>query len=124
MDGSAAALPDEAVDRDPCSRSSASAGSPARRVVSALHLRGHEGVRRVHEAAKRGNQHRQPQAPPMGVAVFAADSQHPFLARFPSTSLASVVELDRGGHFPAMETPDSCGRAAPASFISRPTFAP
>ena len=46
-----------------------------------------------------------PHGPPQGVAVFAADNSiRPRLD--PDHQLASWTEYDRGGHFPAMETPD------------------
>jgi hypothetical protein len=41
----------------------------------------------------------------MGVAVFAGDHSIRSLLD-PEQALASWSEFDRGGHFPAMETPD------------------
>ena len=46
-----------------------------------------------------------PPAPPMGVAVFAADSTIRSLLD-PTGSMAHWSEFDRGGHFPGMEVPD------------------
>jgi pimeloyl-ACP methyl ester carboxylesterase len=46
-----------------------------------------------------------PNGPPMGVSVFAADSSIRSIVD-PAGAAASWTEYDRGGHFPAMETPD------------------
>jgi pimeloyl-ACP methyl ester carboxylesterase len=53
----------------------------------------------------RGHAIANPQGPPSGVAVFAGD--HSIRALLdPERTFTSWSEFDRGGHFPAMETPD------------------
>jgi epoxide hydrolase len=53
----------------------------------------------------RGHAIANPHGPPTGVAVFAAD--HSIRALLdPEGVFSSWTEFDRGGHFPAMETPD------------------
>ena len=46
-----------------------------------------------------------PPGPPMGYAVFAADTSIRVLAD-PTGQVEHWSEYDSGGHFPAMETPD------------------
>lgn len=46
-----------------------------------------------------------PPAPPTGVAVFAADTTIRSVMD-PTGQIQHWSEFDRGGHFPAMETPD------------------
>jgi epoxide hydrolase len=59
----------------------------------------------MEQAGKTG--HALPQAgPPMAVAVFAANTSIRQLLD-PVGAIAHWSEFDRGGHFPAMETPDS-----------------
>jgi hypothetical protein len=55
----------------------------------------------AHEAARSGPE---PSGPPTGVAVFAADTTIRSLLDPDGTMHWS--EFDRGGHFPAMETPN------------------
>ncbi|MQA10403.1 MAG: epoxide hydrolase [Pseudonocardiaceae bacterium] len=54
------------------------------------------------EAAGDGAEH--PPGPPTGVAVFAADTT--IRSLLDTGQIAHWSEFDRGGHFPAMETPD------------------
>jgi hypothetical protein len=69
----------------------------------------YEGMKAFREMVKRtgggGANIVNPQAPPMGVSVFAADNSVRSLLD-PDRALPYWAELDRGGHFPAMETPD------------------
>jgi hypothetical protein len=105
----AANLPEDAVDRDQlltgvsvywftgAGASSAHATYDGMQAWREMAARQPEGAGDAHQAG--------PSGPPMGVAVFAAD-----------TSIRSVMdpagrfehwsEFDRGGHFPAMEVPD------------------
>jgi epoxide hydrolase len=102
-------LPEDAVDRDQlltgvsvywftgAGASSAHATYDGMQAWREMAARQPEGAGDAHQAG--------PSGPPMGVAVFAAD-----------TSIRSVMdpagrfehwsEFDRGGHFPAMEVPD------------------
>jgi molybdopterin-guanine dinucleotide biosynthesis protein len=48
----------------------------------------------------------QPAGPPMGIAVFAADTTIRPAIDPTGTQYSHWSEYDRGGHFPAMETPD------------------
>jgi len=100
----AAALPEDAVDRDLLLTQVSiawftGAGADAANAV-------YEGMQawRAIEAAADGGGFEAPAGPPQAVSVFAAD-----------TTVRSVldpkgemtwIEHDRGGHFPAMETPD------------------
>jgi epoxide hydrolase len=99
-------LPDQAVDRDLLLALVSVywfTGSGA----SSAHFT-YEGMKAFAEFARHAEARASlfnPQAPPMGVAVFAADQS--IRARLdPGEQLASWTEYDRGGHFPAMETPD------------------
>nr|WP_062340055.1 epoxide hydrolase [Herbidospora sakaeratensis] len=69
----------------------------------------YEGMRAYREmaSASAGDQGGWPSmpSPPQGVAVFAADLTVRALAD-PAGAVAHWSEFDRGGHFPAMETPD------------------
>ncbi len=69
----------------------------------------YEGMKAFAEMSRSAGQTPQgmftPAGPPTGVSVFAADfSIRPILD--PGGVVASWTEYDRGGHFPAMETPD------------------
>ena len=106
----AAELPEDAVDRDQLltavtvywltgsGASSAHAtyeGMQAyRAMVEAQGQRGESGVA-----------HAPPAGPPLGVAVFAADTTIRRLLE-EAGPIAHWAEFDRGGHFPAMEVPD------------------
>ena len=52
-----------------------------------------------------GAAHAAPDAPPLAVAVFAADTSIRSLME-QAGPIARWTEFDRGGHFPAMEVPD------------------
>jgi pimeloyl-ACP methyl ester carboxylesterase len=68
----------------------------------------YEGMQAFAEFMKdnaRGHAIANPHGPPAGVAVFAADFSIRALLD-PERTFASWSEFDRGGHFPAMETPD------------------
>jgi pimeloyl-ACP methyl ester carboxylesterase len=106
----AAELPEDAVDRDQlltmvsvawfsgAGASSANAvyeGMQAWRSMAAA--KGGDGVGAGHDDA--------PSGPPTGVAVFAADTAIRSIMD-PGGQFARWTEYDRGGHFPAMETPE------------------
>jgi len=59
-----------------------------------------------------------PPGPPMGYAVFAADTSIRVLAD-PTGQVEHWSEYDSGGHFPAMETPDLLSNDI-RSFFARP----
>ncbi|WP_436758618.1 epoxide hydrolase family protein [Streptosporangium sp. V21-05] len=103
----AAKLPEEAVGRDrllTCVSLFWFTGAGA----SSAHAV-YEGMRAYREmAARQTGDHpggRQAPAPPTGVAVFAADTTIRSVMD-PTGSIEHWSEFGRGGHFPAMETPD------------------
>src|SRR5207244_206441 len=55
--------------------------------------------------------------PPKGVAVFAADTTIKSVMD-PHDAIEHWSELDRGGHFPAMETPDCSPTTSATSSVS------
>jgi epoxide hydrolase len=100
-------LPDQAVDRD-LLLALVSVYWFTGTGASAAHFT-FEGMKAFAEFAARSKggsaSIANPHGPPQGVAVFAADNSiRPRLD--PDHQLASWTEYDRGGHFPAMETPD------------------
>jgi hypothetical protein len=103
----AAALPDQAVNRD-LLLTLVSIYWFTGGGASSAHFT-YEGMKAFREMVKRtgggGANIVNPQAPPMGVSVFAADNSVRSLLD-PDRALPYWAELDRGGHFPAMETPD------------------
>jgi pimeloyl-ACP methyl ester carboxylesterase len=101
----AAELPEDAVDRDQLLTNVSIywfTGSGA----SSAHGT-YEGMQAFRElVATQGQQPETPSAgPPLGVAVFAADSTIRSLMD-PTGRIERWSEFDRGGHFPAMEVPD------------------
>ncbi len=101
----AAELPEDAVDRDQLLTDISIywfTGSGA----SSAHGT-YEGMQAFREfVATQGQQSQTPSAgPPMGVAVFAADTTIRSLMD-PTGRIERWSEFDRGGHFPAMEVPD------------------
>ncbi len=101
----AAALPDEAVDRDQLLTNVSIhwfTGSGA----SSAHAT-YDGIQAWREMAAHAGSGRPAQAPapPTGVAVFAADTTIRSVMD-PDGRIEHWSEFDRGGHFPAMETPD------------------
>jgi epoxide hydrolase len=106
----AAELPEDAVDRDQLLTGVsvfwfAGAGASSAHAV-------YEGMQVYREMATRqsGGAHDadpagQPAGPPLGIAVFAADTTIRSVLD-PVGQFAHWSEFDRGGHFPAMETPD------------------
>jgi epoxide hydrolase len=101
----AKSLPDQAVDRDQLLALVSVCWFTATGASSAHFT--YEGMKAFAEFMKqaKGRAIANPQAPPMGVAVFAADHSIRSVLD-PEGSLASWSEFDRGGHFPAMEVPD------------------
>jgi pimeloyl-ACP methyl ester carboxylesterase len=100
-----AELPDEAVDRDQLLTAvsvfwfTQSGASSAHAVYEGM-----QAWRAMSEQA--GGEPDQPaDGPPVGVAVFAADTTIRSIMD-PAGKFAHWAEYDRGGHFPAMETPD------------------
>ncbi|WP_062442562.1 epoxide hydrolase family protein [Herbidospora daliensis] len=101
----AAALPEDAVGRDRLLTTVSLYWFTGSGASSADIL--YEGMRAYLEMASTGDQggwSAMP-LPPQGVAVFAADLTVRALAD-PAGAVAHWSEFDRGGHFPAMETPD------------------
>jgi hypothetical protein len=102
----ASALPDQAVDRDHL-LTLVSVCWFTGTGASSAHFTD-EGMKAFAEFVKEfggGTNIANPKAPPMGVSVFAADHSIRSLLD-PDGVMASWSELDRGGHFPAMETPE------------------
>ena len=102
----AAPLPDQAVDRDLLLTLVSVYWFTGTGATSAHFT--YEGMKAFAEFVRRSGGRAaiaNPQAPPQGVAVFAADNSIRSLLD-PENQLASWTEYDRGGHFPAMETPD------------------
>ncbi|HEY8924467.1 MAG TPA: epoxide hydrolase [Polyangia bacterium] len=99
-------LPDQAVDRDHL-LTLVSVCWFTGTGASSAHFT-YEGMRAFAAFMKDGTRGRaiaNPQGPPSGVAVFAADTSIRSLLD-PDHVFASWSELERGGHFPAMEVPD------------------
>ncbi|GAA1590634.1 epoxide hydrolase [Actinomadura kijaniata] len=99
----AAKLPDDAVGRDRLLTAVSvywfsGAGASSAHAV-------HEGVQAWRQMAAHQPRGEMPAGPPTGVAVFAADTTIRSLMD-PDGRIAHWSEYDRGGHFPAMETPD------------------
>jgi epoxide hydrolase len=57
------------------------------------------------QSQEAGTHESEPSGPPMGVAVFAADTTIRSLMD-PTGEIKHWSEFDRGGHFPAMEVPN------------------
>jgi epoxide hydrolase len=98
-------LPDQAVDRDQL-LALVSVCWFTGTGASSAHFT-YEGVQAFAAFMKnhaRGHAIANPQGPPAGVAVFAADNSIRSLLD-PDRTFAAWTEFDRGGHFPAMETP-------------------
>ncbi|MBA9002304.1 epoxide hydrolase family protein [Thermomonospora cellulosilytica] len=99
----AAALPEDAVDLDQLLTNvsltwfTAAGGSSAHAT--------YEGMQVYREMAAHQDAGEQPPGPPTAVAVFAADHTIRGLMD-PDGRIEQWTEYDRGGHFPAMETPD------------------
>jgi pimeloyl-ACP methyl ester carboxylesterase len=104
----AKSLPDEAVDRDQLLTNVSVAwfrgGGPASAHAT---YEGMQAYRRIAEREAAGSEHAPDVAagPRMGAAVFAADTAIRALID-PAGAFEHWQEYDRGGHFPAMETPD------------------
>jgi pimeloyl-ACP methyl ester carboxylesterase len=105
-----AALPEDAVDRDQLlagvsifwfTGSGASSANATYEGMQAYR----EMVARQAQASGGHETKTAPAGPPMGVAVFAADTTIRSLMES-NGSIAHWSEFDRGGHFPAMEVPD------------------
>jgi epoxide hydrolase len=103
----AAALPEDAVDRDQLLTNVSIywfTGSGA----STAHA-GYEGMQAwrafATQADAAGGDWEQPAGPPTGIAVFAGDTGIRSLMD-PGGRIAHWTEYDRGGHFAAMEVPD------------------
>ncbi|TDB76279.1 epoxide hydrolase family protein [Micromonospora sp. KC723] len=103
----AAKLPEDAVDRDQLltnvsvywhTRSGASSANFTYESMQAFRAYAEQAGAAGSGAVARGG-------PPMGVAVFAADHSIRSLLD-PTGAIEHWSEFDRGGHFPAMETPD------------------
>jgi len=103
----AAALPEEAVDRDRL-LANASIYWFTRSGASSAHIT-YEGMQAFRQFVEQhGGEGGDPTAGlgvPTGVSVFAADVSIRSVVD-PSGAVAHWSEHDRGGHFPAMETPD------------------
>ncbi len=106
----AAELPDDAVDRDQL-LTNVSLTWFNRAGASSAHAT-YEGIQAWRElVAGQGDDssesgwHAAPSGPPLGYAVFAADSTIRSLAD-PAGQVQHWSEFDTGGHFPAMEVPD------------------
>jgi pimeloyl-ACP methyl ester carboxylesterase len=105
-----AALPEDAVDRDQLLTAvtvywlTGSGASSAHATYEGM-----QAYRAMVEAQSRqgesGAAHAAPAGPPLGVAVFAADTTIRQLLE-EAGPIAHWAEFDRGGHFPAMEVPD------------------
>jgi hypothetical protein len=103
----AAALPEEAVDRDQLlTVVSISWFTGAGASSAHATYEGMQAWRAMAAQASDSNpQHVATARPPLGYAVFAADTAIRALAD-PTGQIEHWSEFDRGGHFPAMETPD------------------
>jgi pimeloyl-ACP methyl ester carboxylesterase len=108
----AAALPEDAVDRDQL-LANASIYWFSRAGASSAHIT-YEGMQAFrefmeqHGASRDGDESGTPMTElgvPTGAAVFAADMSIRSLID-PTGSISHWAEYDRGGHFPAMEVPD------------------
>ena len=101
-------LPDRAVDRDQLLTNvsvywfTASGASSAHATYEGM-----QAWKQMEAAAgdHGGGEAEAPAGPPMGVAVFAADTTIRSIMD-PGGTFAQWTEYDRGGHFPAMEVPD------------------
>ncbi|HEX6418925.1 MAG TPA: epoxide hydrolase [Acidimicrobiales bacterium] len=103
-------LPDEAVDRDQLLTTASVAWFCAAGASSAHAVyEGMQAYRAMTEdqadAAHAGDGEAEPAGPPMGVAVFAADTTIRSVMD-PAGHIGHWSEYGRGGHFPAMEVPD------------------
>ncbi len=100
-------LPDQAVDRDSLLTLVSVAWFTGSGATSAHFT--YEGMQAFAEFVKRAEGRSasiaNPDGPPMGVAVFAGDNSIRAVLD-PDETVASWTEYDRGGHFPALETPD------------------
>ena len=104
----AAALPEDAVDRDQLltgvsiSWFTGAGGSSAHATYEGMQA-WRELVAR--QSAGAGAPQSAPPGPPTGVAVFAADTTIRSVLD-PAGAIGHWSEFDRGGHFPAMEVPE------------------
>jgi len=102
----AAALPEDAVDRDQLLTNvsltwfNRSGGSSAHATYEGM-----QAYREIAASMGDGGWDEGPEGPPVGYAVFAADTTIRSLAD-PQGRIEHWSEFDRGGHFPAMEVPD------------------
>ena len=102
----AAALPEDAVDRDQLLTNvsltwfNRAGGSSAHATYEGM-----QAYREIAASMGDGGWDEGPEGPPVGYAVFAADTTIRSLAD-PQGRIEHWSEFDRGGHFPAMEVPD------------------
>ena len=102
----AAALPEDAVDRDQLLTNvsltwfNRAGGSSAHATYEGM-----QAYREIAASMGDGGWDEGPEGPPVGYAVFAADTTIRSLAD-PQRRIEHWSEFDRGGHFPAMEVPD------------------
>ena len=102
-------LPDEAVDRDALLTTvsiawfTGAGGSSAHATYEGMQV--YRQMAAQHDAAASDAVSDAPSGPPTGLAVFAADNTVRSVFD-PAGAIAQWNEYDRGGHFPAMETPD------------------
>jgi epoxide hydrolase len=106
----AAALPEDAVDRDQLLTAVTVYWLTGAGATSAhATYEGMKAYRAMVAAQGQGGEpgaaHAAPDAPPLAVAVFAADTTIRSLME-QAGPIARWSEFDRGGHFPAMEVPD------------------
>ena len=106
----AADLPEDAVDRDQLLTNVSitwftCAGASSAHITYEGMQAYRAFVEEMAAASDDGSPEAPPAGPPQGVAVFAADNSIRDVI-FPHGGIAHWAEYDRGGHFPAMETPD------------------
>ena len=102
----AISLPDEAVDRDQLLTNSSIFWFNATGASSShATYDGIQAWRKIAGSVDGGGAPSEPDGPPRGVAVFAADTAIRSLMD-PMARIEHWSEFDRGGHFPAMEAPD------------------
>ena len=115
----AAKLPEDAVDRDQL-LTNVSLFWFTQSGASSAHAT-YEGMQAWRQLASQEHEAPAgdaPPGPPMGVAVFAADTTIRSIMD-PAGSFAHWAEYDRGGHFPAMEVPDLLAADLGAFFRGR-----
>ena len=111
-------LPEEAVDRDQL-LTNVSISWFTGAGASSAHAT-YEGMQAWRQMAAGGGEHGDggPAMPPMGVAVFAADTTIRSVMD-PEGAIEHWAEYDRGGHFPAMEVPELLSEDLRAFFRER-----